>query len=40
MTEDLSYIFFMLWTLTGGFNPLYFKAIITSSYLGLLYLYK
>ena len=41
MTEDLLYVFFVLWALTDGFKPLYVKAVIASAYIGLLsFLYK
>ena len=40
MTEDLFYLFFLLWSLTGGFNPSYVKALTASSYMLLNCFYK
>ena len=40
MTEDLFYIFFLLWNLTDGFNPPYVESIIASAYIRFFVRYK
>jgi len=40
MTEELFFHFFMLWTLTNGFNELYVKTMTASAYIWLKSLCK